>query len=86
VILPGENRYGSAVLCICRFVAGLDWLDTTFSCTEYKVWIRTQAKDVQQESAACRAVVNDVDFTSLCADIAAFFGPAIILLRLATLL
>jgi hypothetical protein len=59
------------------------WLDTTFSCTEYKVWIRTQAKDVQQGSAACRAVVNDVDFTSLCADIAAFFGPAIILLRLA---
>jgi hypothetical protein len=64
-------------------VAGHDWLDTTFSCTEYKVWIRTQAKDVQQESAACRAVVNDVAFTSLCADIAAFFDPAIILLRLA---
>ena len=38
---------------------------------------------MQQESAACRAVVNDFDFTSLCADIAAFFGPAIILLRLA---
>jgi hypothetical protein len=38
---------------------------------------------VQQESAACRAVANDVDFTSLCADIAAFFGHAIILLRMA---
>jgi hypothetical protein len=36
VILPGETRYGSAVLCICRIAAGLDWLDTTFSCTEYK--------------------------------------------------
>jgi hypothetical protein len=71
-------------LTIMRFVTQIDPCDEMFSCTEYKKWLKTQDHDVQSESAACRAIVNGPAryraFGSLCADIADFFDPTIVLL------
>jgi hypothetical protein len=50
-------------------------------CAEYKKWLKTQDRDVQNKSAACRAIANDPAFGSFCADIADFFDPTIVLLR-----
>ena len=80
-MLPGETRYGSAVLTIMRFVTQIDACDEMFSCAEYKKWLKTQDRDVQSESAACRAIANDPAFGSFCAEIADFFDPTIVLLR-----
>jgi hypothetical protein len=76
LVLPGETRYGSAVLTIMRFVTQIDACDEMFSCAEYKKWLKTQDRDVQSESAACRAIANDPAFGSFCAEIADFFDPA----------
>ena len=82
LMLPGETRYGSAVLTIMRFVTQIDAAcDEMFSCAEYKKWLKTQDRDVQSESAACRAIANDPAFGSFCAEIADFFDPTIVLLR-----
>ena len=81
LMLPGETRYGSAVLTIMRFVTQIDACDEMFSCAEYKKWLKTQDRDVQSESAACRAIANDPAFGSFCAEIADFFDPTIVLLR-----
>ena len=69
-------------LIAARFVGCTDALDTTLSSTEYKNWLRAQDKDVQAESGVIRSMILDVPFTSLCAEIAEFFDPALILLRI----
>ena len=71
------------MLTIDRFVGCIDALDTTLSSADYKNWLRAQDKDVRAESGEIRSMILDVAFTSLCAEIAEFFDPALILLRIA---
>jgi hypothetical protein len=71
------------VLTIARFVTCLDSLDAALSSTEFKNWSRAQDRDVREEYSACRLLISDASFTTLCAEIADFFGPALILLRVA---
>ena len=54
-----------------------------FSSQKYKTWLRAQDRATQEQSAAARALVNDVHFTSFLAEIAEFFDPALVLLRIA---
>ena len=83
VLLIGDTRYATAVLTIDRFVGCVDALDTTLSSADYKNWLRVQDRDVREESSDIRAMLTDVPFTSFCAEVAEFFDPALILLRVA---
>ena len=82
-LLLGDTRYATAVLTIDSFVSCIDALDTTLSSAEYKNWLRVQSREVRDESHAIRAMLTDVPFTSFCAEVAEFFDPALILLRVA---
>ena len=83
LLFAGETCFATAVLTIDRFVTCLDSLDVTFSSAECKNWSRAQTREVQAEMGACRAIVNDVTFTSFLASVAEFFDPVLRLLRMA---
>jgi hypothetical protein len=54
-----------------------------FSSQKYKTWLRAQDRATQEQPGAARGLVNDVHFTSFLAEIAEFFDPALVLLRIA---
>jgi hypothetical protein len=64
-------------------VSCLDGLDAMFSSQNYKNWLRAQDRATQEQSGVARGFVNDVHFTSFLAEIAEFFDPALVLLRIA---